>query len=150
MVDLQPHEDLVLDWLFAGWAPEADLNAKRAAIRADPVQWSALWVRFVDDVEALGRASGLIEREVASPGVLAVAAAGLGVLVVGVVGTAHGYIGWLACVVAGSFVLAGASPVAPRSARPWRCSGRPSGPGCGRGRTSPRTPWPARGHPGGG
>lgn len=115
VVDLRPHEDLVLEWLFAGWAREADLEAKRAAIRADPVQWSALWVRFVDDVEALGRDSGLIEREVASPGVLAVAAAGLGVLVVGVTGTAHGYVGWLACVVAGSVVLAGASAFARRS-----------------------------------
>jgi len=114
-VDLRDHETLVLDWLFADRAREADLAAERSAIRAEPTLWSDLWSRFVDDVERQGRADGLIERDVASTAVLSVGAVGLGVLVAGVVGTAHGHPGWLAAVLAGSGVLAGATAVARRS-----------------------------------
>ena len=114
--DLHDHETLVLDWLFADRAREADLAATRAAIAARPSRWSDLWSHFVDDVEQQGREDGLIERDVASPAVLTVAAAGLALLVAGVVGSAHGYPGWLACALVGSGVVAGATAFARRTA----------------------------------
>lgn len=114
-VDLVAHESLVLDWLFVDWAREVDLSAQRIAIRADPSRWSALWDRFVEAVEDLGRDDGLIERDVASSAVLTTAALGLGVLVTGVVGTAHGHPGWLAAIGSGALVLSGATAVARRS-----------------------------------
>lgn len=112
---LHPHEALVLGWLFPGWAREADLAAKQAAITADPSIWPDLWNQFVDDVDRVGQEDGLIERDVASPAVLGVAAAGLALLTAGVVGTAHGYPGWLACVVSGSAVVAAATAFARRT-----------------------------------
>jgi len=115
--DLQAHEALVLDWLFADQAREADLTARRAAIRAEPDLWSDLWGRFVEAVDARGRADGLVERDVASSAVLSAGALGLGVLVAGVAGVAHGHAGWLAAVGAGAVVLAHATAVARRSPR---------------------------------
>ncbi len=114
-VELDPHEALVLAWLFPGWAREADLAAKRAAISENPSIWPALWNEFVDDVERVGQDDGLIERDVASPAVLTVAACGLALLVAGVVGTARGHPGWVGCVVTGSLVVAGATAFARRS-----------------------------------
>ena len=114
---LDPHETLVLDWLFAGEvaAREVDLVAQRTTITADPDRWADLWSTFVADVEARGRADDLVERDVASPAVLAVAAGGLALLVAGVVGTAHGAPGWLATTAAGALVLASATAFARRT-----------------------------------
>jgi hypothetical protein len=114
-VGLEGHETLVLAWLFPDWSREADLTAARAAISATPSRWTDLWQGFVEAVERRGRDDGLIERDVASPAVLTVAAAGLLVLVSGVVGTAHGYPGWLVAVAAGALVVAAATAFARRS-----------------------------------
>lgn len=112
---LEPHEALVHSWLFPGWAREADLEAKQAAITADPALWTELWDGFVEEVEALGRGHGLVEHEVASTPVLVAAATGLAVLTGGVVGIAHGLAGWSAAVAAGSLVLVGATAFARRT-----------------------------------
>lgn len=112
---LAAHEAMVLDWLFADWAREADLDDRRTTIAADPSVWSGLWDGFQEAVEEVGRSGGLVEREVASTEVLAAASTGLGILVAGVVGVAHGYPGWLVAVAAGALVLAGASTFARRS-----------------------------------
>jgi hypothetical protein len=114
--DLAPHEDLVLEWLFGDWVRQADLGERRAAIRERPERWSDLWTGFVEAVDDRGQAGGLVERDVASSTVLAAAAAGLVLLVAGVTGTAHGYPGWLAPVLAGALVLASATAFARRTA----------------------------------
>ncbi|HYF44777.1 MAG TPA: hypothetical protein VD926_01115, partial [Acidimicrobiales bacterium] len=114
-LDLRPHESRVLDWLFADWARESDLDAQRARISEQPDRWSDLWRHFVQDVEDAGRDAGLIERDVASTPVLAAAATGLGLVLAGTVGTAHGETGWLAAVVAGALVLTSATAFARRT-----------------------------------
>ena len=114
--DLADHEQLVVDWLFGDWVRQADLGEQRAAIREHPERWSDLWTRFVEAVDARGQTAGLVERDVASSAVLAAAAAGLGLLLAGVAGTAHGYPGWLAAVLAGAVVLASATAFARRTA----------------------------------
>jgi hypothetical protein len=114
--DLAPHEELVVDWLFGDWVRQADLAEQRAAIREHPERWSDLWTGFVERVDDRGRAGALVERDVASSTVLTAAAAGLLLLLAGVAGTAHGYPGWLATVLAGSLVLAGATAFARRTA----------------------------------
>ncbi len=115
-VDVAPHEQLVLEWLFGDWVRRAELGAQREAIRSDPSRWSNLWTGFVEAVEAQGRSEDLVERDVASPSVLTAAAAGLGLLVAGMVGTAHGHPGWLAAIVAGALVLSSATAFARRTA----------------------------------
>jgi hypothetical protein len=113
--DLRPHEALILDWLFADWVRQSDLGAQREAIRDDPSRWSDLWSAFVEQVDAQGRSRDLVEHDVASAPVLTVAAAGLGLLVTGVVGTAHGHLGWLAPIAVGALVLASATAFARRT-----------------------------------
>jgi hypothetical protein len=113
--DVDPHEALVLDWLFADWVRQADLAEQRAAIAAEPERWADLWSGFVDCVEERGRSDDLVERDVASPAVLAAATGGLALLVTGVAGTAHGYPGWLVAVAAGALVLANATAFARRT-----------------------------------
>jgi hypothetical protein len=113
--DLAPHEQLVVDWLFGDWVRQAELAEQQAAIRVQPERWSDLWAGFVAAVDDRGRADHLVERDVASSPVLAAAAAGLGLLFTGVAGTAHGHPGWLAAVLAGSLVLAGATAFARRT-----------------------------------
>jgi len=115
-VDLARHEHLVVDWLFADWVRQAELDAQRDAIREDPTRWSDLWTGFVACVDACGRDEDLVEQDVASPAVLSAAVAGLALLVVGVVGTAHGHPGWLAPLAVGALVLPSATAFARRTA----------------------------------
>ena len=111
-------------------------------ITATPSRWTELWQGFVQAVERRGRDDGLIERDVASAAVLIVASTGLLVLVSGVVGTAHGYPGWLAAVAgrrAGGRGGHGVRPAIARRRRP----GRPLG-GLRRRAVGPDRPHPAR------
>ena len=126
---LCPHEELVLDWLFAD-VRECDLDERNADIRREPEKWAAMWERFVDEVRSVGRSNALVERQADSGAVLALGFAGVVVVALGVAGLAASSTGWLACVVAGAAVLAGSTAFARRSpegallAARWEAFGR--------------------------
>lgn len=127
---LRSHELLVFDWLFPGITRECDLEARNAEIRQAPERWAAMWETFVDEVRAVGRSSSLVEREAESPAVVGLGFAGLAVVALGVAGLAASYPGWIACILAGAFVLAAStafarlSPEGALLAARWEAFGR--------------------------
>lgn len=127
---LHSHELLVFDWLFPGITRECDLEARNAEIRQAPERWAAMWETFVDEVRAVGRSSSLVEREAESPVVVGLGFAGLSVVALGVAGLAASYPGWIACILAGAFVLAAStafarlSPEGALLAARWEAFGR--------------------------
>lgn len=111
---LVPHEQLLLDWLFAT-STHATVEETSAAVRAAPRSWQCLFDDFSQALDIDGAQSGLVERAADTEEVLSVGLLCASVIVAGAIGVARISPVWLACTAAAALVLVFADTLARRS-----------------------------------
>lgn len=108
---LEPHEVVVVEWLFAD-ADVVDTETVVERIARDPATWRRTRRAFLDAVEGQERLTALVPRRVGDEAILGAGVAGASMVVGGVIGIALGQPWWLVTVLVGAAAMVSSDTLA--------------------------------------